>query len=92
MTTFKIEREKKGTNNGKEFKDKNILKQKRKEREKECEKTKKRIERRKDKKKIKMNNLKEGINRKQVEKEEIEEFNLVHKKPIKKRSLFFCKW
>jgi hypothetical protein len=64
MTTFKIEREKKGTNNGKEFKDKNILKQKRKEREKECEKTKKRIERRKDKKKIKMNNLKEGINRK----------------------------
>jgi hypothetical protein len=60
MTTFKIERKKKGTNSGKELKDKNILRQKTKEREKECEKTKKRIERRKDKKKTKMNNLKEG--------------------------------
>jgi hypothetical protein len=34
MTTFKIEKEKKGTNNGKELKNKNILRQKRKERDK----------------------------------------------------------
>ncbi len=64
MTTFKIEREKIRTNSGKELKDKNILRQKRKEREKECEKTKKGIERRKNKKKIKINSLKEGIKRK----------------------------
>ncbi len=46
------------------MKDKNILRQKKKEREKKCEKTKKGIEIRKDKKKIKMNNLKKGEKKK----------------------------